>query len=499
MSSVLDVFYFLFKSDSSEVKTGAQDAEKTVKSLNETLSASGQISEKVGHHFKDLIRQAGSALLAFASVGAVIGGIKGASHFADEISLLSKSVNVNIEDLSAWGDAVEASGGTSAGFQATVQSMTAALSDFATKGNSRAAPFFKELGIRMTDAKGKARNFIDLLPEIATKFEKLSKAESLGIGQKMGLDIGTILLLQSGRREVDAMIAQQKELGVVTKQDGDISEKFNLQLVNTEHAFRSLFITGNSTILPIFTDILKSVEKFVLFLRRHKDIVVGAFIAIGVAAAAAALTFAPFILIGIAIAAVGAAFALLYDDIRGFYKGSESVIGEMIKRWPIVGKILHIIEETIKNIVKNFWTTVGVVNAVFDALLQGGQIVNNIFQGVVSIIKSALLEVMNAINIITNAYNKVKSVLGFGGNTNVNIKAGQDALSVASNNPLGSQTSNSINSNSRINHRATNVSVGDVTIQTKATDAQGISRSFSENLDTQMRQAVNNFDDGVMA
>lgn len=45
-----------------------------------------------------------------------------------------------------------------------------------------------------------------VLPELAESFEKLSKQESAALGQKLGLDQGTIMLLRRGRREVEDQI-----------------------------------------------------------------------------------------------------------------------------------------------------------------------------------------------------------------------------------------------------------------------------------------------------
>jgi hypothetical protein len=62
---------------------------------------------------------------------------------------------------------------------------------------------------------------------------------------------------------------------------------------------------------------------------------------------------------------------------------------------------------------------------------------------------------------------------------------------------LASQTSASISNSSR--SRTSNVQIGEVKVVTRATDAAGIGGALGGSLETQMRQTVNNFDDGVAA
>jgi hypothetical protein len=78
------------------------------------------------------------------------------------------------------------------------------------------------------------------------------------------------------------------------------------------------------------------------------------------------------------------------------------------------------------------------------------------------------------------------------------LAAGKSALGQASGAALGAQTSNSI-SNTTKGGKNTSVQVGKVEVHTQATDAQGISKAIGGTMQTQMRQAVNNFDDGVLA
>lgn len=460
MSSILQKFLIMFESQGSkEVKESSEKVENSMR--------------KVGDAFKDAAHEVKNALLAFVSVAAVLEGFRSAHETVSQMDELSRVLGINIEKLSVWSDAVTEMGGSSQEFEGSVRSLTAQLSNFAAKGTSLIAPFFRELGIQMTDAHGRARSVFDILPEVADSFQKMSKSESLGIGEKMGLDLHTILLLQQGRRAVDDILAKQKDLGVITKQDAEVTKKFNEQWENTSHAFRSVFVAAESVLLPIFTDILEGLQAFAAFLGRHTNLITGSLILIGSAALYLAASFAPIILTTAAIIAIGAAFLLAYDDIKTFYEGGDSIIGKMVQRWPILGKVLNGIATVVK-------TEIG------------------LFKDLIDIIIYLTETTIKSIETIVGAFDKVKGVFEkiFGGKSTTHVinavNTGKNALNMASTTPLNSSMTN------QTSNKNVSVQTGNIIIQTQATDAEGIASVFNDHLQSQMNKTMGNFTDGVV-
>ena len=76
----------------------------------------------------------------------------------------------------------------------------------------------------------------------------------------MGLDQATILLLQSGRGEVDKLVERQRALGVATAEDAAIAATFNDAMDDLGQVFGSLTRNVGAYLLPAFTAILKGVE-----------------------------------------------------------------------------------------------------------------------------------------------------------------------------------------------------------------------------------------------
>lgn len=495
MGSIFDIFYILFESDTKKVEEGAKKAEQVTDSLNKKLSATETVGNKLGASFNKLVKQAAGAFAAYLSVGAVLGGIKAASDYANKLDDLSKALGVNVRELSMWSDAVAKKGGTAEGFQNTLQSMTAALTDFAVKGKSRVEPFFKELGIRMTDSRGKARDFLDILPELAGQFEKLSKSESFGLGQKLGLDGGTIMLLQSGRREVDLLIARQKELGVVTERDAEIAAVFNTQWADTAHAFRSVFLALNANILPVFTRVLKLFEDLAVFMRKEGDLIEGGIIAIAAAITAyltpaligLLISSAPIIGVIALITALVAAFALGYEDFKKYKAGYASLRGELEKSSPALAKFIKSSEATSKFLLKTFLS--------IPAAIKWAWV--NTFAVIQETIDSFLANLDKILNFLA----KIKSFFGgIPAKMTAELLTGNTAMAGFNRAaPLTYLTNTSMATANNGGDKISNVKTGPITINTQATDADGIAQAFTNSLETQIKQVLVNFDDGVLA
>ena len=406
---VIDTLYLLFKSDSTQLRKDEEAIRKSNQQTTESFKGLTQSVGPVQSAFIGLARQAAAFATAGLALHTVISGLAEATRHAIDLSYLSDQLGVNIEQLDAWGYAVQRTGGTAAGFQ---QSLRGISNYFQT--NPRIA--------------------LAILPQLADTFQKLSRINAFRLGKVLGLDEPTILLLQKGRREVDAILTQQKELGIVTKQNAEAAKNYQNETNNLNHSFGSLWRTIAFEFLPEITKIKKNITPFVEYLTSHKDLVVGAFIAMGIAAAIFVapliLAASPIISIIALVGALGAAFALVYEDIKGYYDGIDSFTGKIIAK-------LH--------------------------SLRSGD------------------------------YLKINST---GNDTLSDIITGKNQLALADNSPLSSQTSNSIFT-SQSSQRNNSVNTGPITINTQATDAFGIAAGLGKGIQEHARYSNSFFDDGV--
>lgn len=548
--SILDTFVMLFESDASKLDKGLKDSEKKAEGLQDKLKSTDVVAGKLGGSLVSALAGLAGAAVAAVGFSALTSQVMQAAEAADALNETSQKLGINIETLSAWGDLVKKNGGSAEGFANSIAGLDRQLSQMEVTGKSRAAPFLKELGIDLEDAKNKGKSAMDFLPQLADSFAGLSAGKAQALGARLGLDQATIMTLQQGRRAVDELLEKEKELGVITEKQGQIADDFGDQMDDTKHAFRSVFLGVSEYVLPPLTWMMKKFQDVAVFLRKHSDFVVGLMIALGAAilfyalpplasmAAAAIVAFAPFILMGLAVAAVAAAFALLYDDVMNFIDGNDSLIGQILEKYPIIGDIVQGVVDVVKalgdaavwvfntmasvlQIAIELWsrlistvlefTGVGAVISDITSMIMAafgamGDFVTGIWDAIIEKVSSAIEIFQSAISLvksvagaISGGLDSAKEALGIGEDaaTKQGVAAGQEQLGAAARTPMGAQTSNSINEKN-VTKNAT-VNVGTVTVQTQATDAAGISKAIGGSMQAQMKQAATNFDDGVLA
>jgi hypothetical protein len=415
--SILDTLYILFKGDASQLKREEQDVRRENSKTEQSFKQLDKTSNQINESFVNMGRSLAGLVAGLYSVSAVLGGFRNAVDYANNLGIASSALNVNAEALDDWGNAVRLTGGDVNSFKSSLQSLAQHLG---TTGNVA----------------------LKILPQLADSFHRLGNFRAMQFGKMLGLDESTILLLQRGRREVDEVLKRQKELGVVTKAQIEVSRKFNYELGNTGQAFRSLYLGVAETILPIFSKFLVVMQDVAIYFQSHTDFIVGALIAMGTAATGAAIYFGLLSLPILAVVAAIGLFALAYDDIETFFKGGDSIIGRYATKW-------------------KHW---------FDLIKQGFQELQDIWG----------------------------KITGSGAlNVSANFNKGFDLLGQASSTPLNTLASNSV-FNAQ-NQNGNKIDIQSITINTQATDAEGIGTALVKNIHNYYAQANAQFDDGKVA
>ena len=548
--SILETFYILFQSNADKVEGGSKKAKESTNKLEEALKSTDARTQQVGDGFLSMIASAKGALASVLAVSAATAAINSTVKYVEGLRLTSQAIGENISNVDAWSRSTKKFGGDAESFQGTIKSLNTSIRETAFTGEGSMSPMLRRLGLNLRDLSGNIKTPLQLLPEIADAFQKISPAESMHLGSQLGLDQGTILLLQQGRKGVEDLIEQQKRYGVITAEDAEITKKFTSQLNDTENVWASMTRSVSLQAVPAVTWFFEKLQKLGEFMSDHKTLMEGVFI--GVAAAityfylpamisAAVATLAatwPIILLIAVVAALVAAFAFAYDEVTNFMEGNNSLIGEAVKKWPLLGLVIKTIGEELKvlagiaswakdflvdvftdpdaasddlfrgieNIIDYFksdWPILGAgVRMLGDEFSELGDGVINIFKGVWEYFSSLIDRIKAGIASISNSLDSAKHFLGLGSaDTSAEaMKQAQSSIDLASNTPIASQSSSSINNSVMRGNKNTDVTIGDVVIELAPdSDAEGISTAVGLHLASQMRQAMYNFDDGVDA
>lgn len=511
--NILETFFFMFDSDAKKLDKGLADSKKSAEGLEKELQKTDKAADMVGGAFMDLAGKAAFALGAIFSIGAIKSSISEVSTFVDTLNDSAVALGVNVSALHAWDNAAQMSGGQTGAFTASLNGLNTGLNAIATKGTGLMLPFFKQLGLSMKDIKEGAKDPIGALQKMSDSFSKLSAAEAAGLGSKMGLDQGTINLLREGRTGLDEIIRKQKELGVVTEEQAELFAKYNDELDATNYLWQDLKRQLVTLVIPALSWFLRTAQSVTAWAKENKTVVAlfftiltAAVVAYGVSAAAAGakslLLYGPIIAAAGAVLLFSALLALVTEDLYQFGKGNKSVTGDIVESWGALGEFIGAVIDGLGKSLT--WITV--------ALKAFGQLMSDLFN---DSIPNALLTFRNSIKdlvqditqqfpilerLFSMLENSSQLVLGaktlFGGAELINKAKG--ALG-ATNSPISSQTSNSINNAARSSTKTTTVRIDKLNVNTQATDAEGISKGISFGLSKEMRNAIDGFDDGVAA
>lgn len=505
--TILDTFFILFEGNTDKLDKSLDSSEKKAKGLTEKLGDVDKASVKVGEGLYKVVGQAAGILGIGLSIGALIAGVKSTAAAYDELGKLATRFRSTAEAVDEFRDAAGLLGISEEKSTEALTGLDTAIQD-TYLGLGRAKVVFEEMGIAVTDAHGKIKPTTQVMGELSDKLSKMEKGTQIRVMERLGLDPSLLKLfnadlaaLQKRMADVDRASGFNLEDAVRRSKEYTKASKALSLEVNVLHMFMTKLLESfQVATLPYFTAALttatKYVKMFVEYLMQHRRFVEGVFIAISTAilyflvpaaikgAIAVWAMLAPFLLIGAAVVALGLAFALLYDDVMNFIEGNDSLIGQIVTRWPIIGDIARGIWQALKDL----WD-VGV--QVFEFFRDMWTDPQAAFQKFLDFVLDGIKSILQAIPGVKSAMD----LLGLNGSEDA-IAAGQQQLGAAMSAGLGAQTSNSISN--RASTRSTNVQIGKVEVQTQATDAAGISKAIGGSMTSQMRQAVSNFDDGVL-
>lgn len=303
---------------------------------------------------------AGAALTAAATAVGVYAATQ--AEAIDKSAKMAEAFGINFQAFQELEYAAKQSGAEVEEFRMDLENLSKILDD---------NDALKELGVSAKDATGKLRSTDEVLMDIATKFESLSKGEQNKFTDQLTLSPSALKLLQQGGKGIQALRDQAKQLGIVLDDNAkNKAARFQSSLLNARSVVDALgksisvgLLPGMSDALDVFTNwigknrefissavtqVVEGVGKgFELFgdaigyvweqitkLTGPLDSILGPLdatqaIALTVAIAMGALAVAtiaatwPFLLIS---AAIGAA-VLIIDDLYSALTGGDSVIG----------------------------------------------------------------------------------------------------------------------------------------------------------------------------
>ena len=346
--SVLETFAILFESNSEDATRDMDDVSRSARNLEGSLNGSSDAAQQQANSLTDMASKAAAAIGITSMLARALGSVFDETKRIDNLGKFSQTLGFDVVEVQAWGEAVKRSGGSIDSFKGSVSSLNSILADFLITGGGANAELFARIGINAFDASGKLKSAFDLLPDIADAFQGMSKMESVAFGSALGLDQGTILLLQDGSEAALELVERQRALGVATLEQAEASAAFQDQLADTSQAMNGLTRDVGFMALPIITKFFRAVRRGVSWMKQNKSFVVGFAAAL---AGIAAVSAAPIVLFAAKITALGVVVGGIIDDIDNWRRGNDSLTGELLAKYPDIERFFKFYAKNIKDLI----------------------------------------------------------------------------------------------------------------------------------------------------
>lgn len=308
---LLDALYFTLGLDPSGVDKGMKEAESRISNGVKTI--------------KSLVAPLVGAFAAKKLFGDYMNDVK-------VLEYVARRVKDNAQAVDAWGQALESTGGNAQSFQASLVSMHDTL---------RNAPYLlARYGISARDAaNGGLKPMTAILEEVAGLSGKLHSRHFRRLGESLGLDHETIELLKTGKQSVQELIASMQET-TYTQEDTKAVAEYNRQMSRTTSALRSVSAIAMRYLVPALTFVAEKVQSGTRIVREHEKFFLITILAITAAltarfipavwALAKAWLANPLTWVVVGLVAIIA----VIDDLLTYMRGGES---ELSGFWALFG------------------------------------------------------------------------------------------------------------------------------------------------------------------
>jgi len=217
---------------------------------------------------KGLIVALGAA--AVASAGILYKMATSVADAGDSAAKTADKLGVQVEALQELRYAAELAGVAQNSFDTGLQRLTRRAAE-AARGTGEAKDALRELGVQVTDGRGRLRNSADLLADIAdgmAGIEDPGRRVALAFKLFDTEGVAMVNMLRDGKAALLGMRAEARELGfVIGEEAARNAEAFNDNLTRTRLIITGLRNEVGARLLPILSDLMVQFRQWFVYNR----------------------------------------------------------------------------------------------------------------------------------------------------------------------------------------------------------------------------------------
>lgn len=278
--------------EASEDEKRLADAQEKARKATAEATKDTRAASEAFKKFSGSLSSVRSSFLSLRTImtGFLVGtGISRLTESVTKISNLSQITGQSVGSIRALGNVFEQLGYSAGEANATIQSISDAMTngEFAGPGSQAALIPFISRGIATKDKDGNPRDVAEMLIELGESVKKSAKniLEARRMLKAMGIsDAAAIFATADNPRE---LLAQQRANSEAYEQQAEKARKLNRFIKELEQTFTSLGVQALPVVEPIVKDVTDGLQKLVAVANEHPEGAQMAIKAIGLAALAA--------------------------------------------------------------------------------------------------------------------------------------------------------------------------------------------------------------------
>lgn len=486
--------------------TAADSARDLGTNARQAGTAVQQAGERGARGFDGLLGVLGKVGLALGGLAAIQGTISDYVQSVAEIEKTSDMLGMSMEAWQGWAYAAQQAGLEAEDVRDRLMDLGDWMLDLNVNDSGPLKDFAEKTKTSFKDAKGATVSMEEGLLRLADAAQKMDRQTATSWLQQIGFDEKSTPLILKGRKAIEEYIRTGKEQALYSKRDAENARRMRQAWQGVVTAYKAVSGAVLRALGPAFDVLADKLTSLAAWVRENETslvIVLGAVASVitvaltpalwgmATAAAAALWPFAPLILAALAL-------GVALDDLWAFASGGNSVLENLLRRFGMT-------DESIERLRGSVRAAIGFFRDLWTAITGDGADSAAAFARIQEQIASVARAVSNFIRSIGTWIDGllpqwVKDLLA--GDSKAPAKSGgnaapaapaYDGLAAAASGgfggPFGAGDMARPQSGPVTNNRNVTTSIGQITVQTQATDADGIAGSIGDAMRNQTAQA----------
>lgn len=486
--------------------TAADSARDLGTNARQAGTAVQQAGERGARGFDGLLGVLGKVGLALGGLAAIQGTISDYVQSVAEIEKTSDMLGMSMEAWQGWAYAAQQAGLEAEDVRDRLMDLGDWMLDLNVNDSGPLKDFAEKTKTSFKDAKGATVSMEEGLLRLADAAQKMDRQTATSWLQQIGFDEKSTPLILKGRKAIEEYIRTGKEQALYSKRDAENARRMRQAWQGVVTAYKAVSGAVLRALGPAFDVLADKLTSLAAWVRENETslvIVLGAVASVitvaltpalwgmATAAAAALWPFAPLILAALAL-------GVALDDLWAFASGGNSVLENLLRRFGMT-------DESIERLRGSVRAAIGFFRDLWTAITGDGADSAAAFARIQEQIASVARAVSNFVRSIGTWIDGllpqwVKDLLA--GDSKAPAKGGgnaapaapaYDGLAAAASGgfggPFGAGDMARPQSGPVTNNRNVTTSIGQITVQTQATDADGIAGSIGDAMRNQTAQA----------